>query len=278
MYQNNNPYGVQQNYGFTYGVPAPQARRTQPLTPEQIAKLRQNDNRFDMKVEVEDLWRAACTHKEKNGQSSLIDNGNGTYRCTICGEEFKMYDSSVEEIQNAVDSIINMLQTCKTIYLDAPEQLITEYMQIIPLLKKFPSLWKHAMDNFSKYDDITSGVNPISPNYASGFATLQNLMTNPYAAYQAQPNMYGQQMPMQQYGYQQPVYNQQPPVGYNATVNPSVNPMAYGMPSTVPAPTAPAPGVMPAGAAQVPTQVPAQQTEQPAPVQAEVQQQQVFNV
>lgn len=271
---NNNPYAAN-NYGYTYGVPRPQARNTQPLTPEQIAKLRQNSNAFDMKVEQEDLWRAACTHKEKNGQSTLISNEDGSFTCTICHETFHMCDTDTDGIKEAVKTLIDMLQTSKTLYLDAPEDLIRQYFQMIPLLKKFPNLWERAIQNFSQYETVGfAGVNPMGPAY-SGFSAIQSLMSNPYSAYnygyQAAP-----QPPMQGYGYQPNNFYGQPmqaaPV-YGAPVDPSANPMAYG----VPAPTAPAPGVMP-GAPVVPAAPTADPAAATAPASAEVKQTQVFNV
>lgn len=268
MYQNNTPYVA--NQGYSYGVARPQAKNTQPLTPEQIAKLRQDSAAFDMKVEVEDIWKAACTHKEKNGQSTLIQNTDGSFTCTICHETFKMCDSKVEDIEAAVNTIIDMLQTTKTIYLDAPNDLILQYFQIIPLLKKFPTLWDRAMKNFSVYDNAsTQPLSPMGPGY-SGFGALQNLLINPYGyqpAPYAAPVAPGYQQPAPNpYGYQAPVY------GAPVAMDPNTNPMAYGVPAGVPTPTAPAPGVMP----QAPA--PTQPAPAAAPVQPEVQQQQVFNV
>lgn len=262
-------------YGYGYGAPRPQARNTQPLTPEQIQKLRQDSNAFDMKVDVEDIWRAVCTHKEKTtGASTLVQNNDGSYTCTICHETFHMCDCSEEEIQKAVDTIIDMLQTCKTIYLDASEDLIAQYMQQIALIKKFPGLWKRAIQNFSMYENTLNGVNQIGAGY-SGFNAMQSLLTNPYAAYGQPPyNQYpAPQMPMQPYGYA-------PQMGMPSAapvVDPTANPMAYGVPAATPvsAPVAaPAPGVMPAAPAPAPASAPAAT----APANGEVQQQQVFNV
>lgn len=265
MYQNNNPYV--NNYGYTYAVGRPQARNTQPLTPEEIAKLRQDSEAFNMKVSQEDMLKAACTHKEKDGRSALISNGDGIYTCTICHATFKMCDMETKEVEECVENIDNILQTLKTIYLDIPEDLARQYMQLLPLLHKLPTLWTYAMKNFSKYEgNGFVDVNPMSTGY-SGFATLQNLMTNPYAGYgyiqQPMPG-YAPQAP---YGYQQPA----PAPAYGAPMDPATNPMAYGVPNGVPTPTAPAPGVMP-GVAQ-----PAPAPAAPA-VTPEVQQQQVFNV
>ncbi len=270
VYPNQFTYGQQQAFGY---VPRPQARNTQPLTPDQIAKLRQDVNAFDMKVDQEDLWRAACTHKEKNGASTLIQNNDGTYTCTICHETFAMCESSSEEISSAVKTLTDMLQTCKTIYLDIPEDLAGQYFQIIPLIQKFPKLWERAIKNFSMYEGTMNGVSPMSPGY-SGFTAIQNLLTNPYAGFGMAP-----QQPM--YGYAQPMMAPQQPMAYNyqtpvapQMMDPTANPMAYGAPGApvMPSqPAAPAPGMMPS----IPQPGP---VAAPAPQQAEVQQQQVFNV
>lgn len=277
---NYQPYP---NNAYGYTVPRPQARNTQPLTPEQINKLRQNASAFDMKIEQEDIWRATCTHKEKDGRSTLISIGDNRYKCTICGEEFEMSDISKQEVEEMVTKMIDMLQTAKTVYLDVPEELARQYFQIIPLLKKFPYLWERAISCFEKYENPAMGVNPMSPGY-SGFAAIQNYLTNPYAGYpQAgyqyqQPN-YGCNPGFVQPGYQAGYMPAQPNYGYAPPVQqmPDMtgNPMAYGAPNVVPTPAAaPAPGVMPGAAQPVPAPAAAPANAQ----QGEVKQQQVFNV
>jgi hypothetical protein len=276
MYNN----GVWQNPGantyYGYGTPRPQAKNTQPLTPDQIAKLRQNGNGFDLKVTQEDLWRAACTHKEKDGRSTLVTEPDGTMRCTICGARFHMCDATKEEVQKATDLLIDMLQTSKTVYLDAPDSLVSNFYQMLALLAKFPDLWERAMQNFAQYDNTGATVNPMGPGY-SAFNALNNLMTNPYNGYG-----YGYQQPYMapmpgQGQYQQPYaapqqavqypqygYGYQPQ-GYQPQYDPNANPMAYGAPTAV----APQPGVIPNASAPAPAA---------APAQAEVQQQQTFSV
>lgn len=273
MYPYNNPESTNQ-YGFGYGVARPQARNTQPLTQEQIQKLRTNSEAFDMKVTQEELWAAACTHKEKTGQSALRANEDGTFTCSICHKTFKLCDLSPADVEAAVSNIIDALQTCKTVYLDAPDELIVQYFQMIPLLEKLPKLWNHAMRNFAQYDGYNPAMNQYPIGY-SGFAAINQLMTNPYmggvpAGYGQVPAGYGVAPQAPVYGAQQPMMNYgAQPVAYGA------NPMAYGQPMNVPAPAAaPAPGVMPGMAPAVPVAPAAA----PAPQQAEVQQQQVFNV
>ena len=274
-------------YGYTYGMARPQARNTQPLTPEQIAKLRQDSNAFDMKIPAEDLWRAACTHKEKNGNGTLVLNNDGTYTCTICHETFNMCDKSRAEVESAVNVLLDMLQTSKAVYLDASEELVRQYYQMIPLLKKFPDLWDRALKNFSMYEGAMTGVNPMSTGY-SAFAAYNTLTNNPYGGYgYMAPTPMAPQQPM---GY----YQQPTMTPYGMPVDPNVNPMAYGVPNSVPMPTvpqaAPAPGVMPGVPQMAPTAGVMPGVPQAAPVptapvttpvatqQNEVQQQQTFNV
>ena len=266
MYQNY--YQNPNNYGYGYGVQRPQARNTQPLTPEQIAKLRQNNSIFDMRIEQEDLWRAICTHKEKNGASTLVPNDDGTYTCSICGTKFHMLDVSKAEVEEAVGKIRDIMNTIKTIYLDASDEFTAKYNQMEPLLLKLPALWEIAVSDFAKYEQPTS-VTMMGPGY-SGFNALGSLMANPYAT-QYQPMNYG--MPAQPaYGMpgQQPMmpgYGMPAQPAYGApAIDPSMagNPMAFGTPAGVPAaPVAPAPGAVPPAT---------------APAGTEVQQQQTFNV
>ena len=105
-------------YGFKYGVARPQARNTQPLTQEQIQKLRTNSEAFDMKVTQEELWAAACTHRYKDGRSAMVTNGDIT-TCSICHKTFKFNDDIPADISNFIDA----LQTYKTAYLDTPDSL-----------------------------------------------------------------------------------------------------------------------------------------------------------
>lgn len=299
----NNGYQYAPN-GYGYGMPRPMAKNTQPLTQEEIARLRRTNDDLSLTIPEEDLLKCACTHKESNGANALMANPDGTFTCSICKATFKPFDGNIDGdggVKEAVNYLISMLQTAKMIYLDAPDDLVRQYFQVIPLLEKFPKLWEIASNNFSKYEGYDG--NPINNygGFGSGFVAMNQLLTNPYAGYMMQPNanyqypqqqyQYGQQpqapvqsgqymAPQQQYQYGQPQapamqngymptqYAQQPqamaPV-QGQYVDPN-NPMAYGVPTQ--APQAPNPGVMP----QAPATDSAQQQNN------EVQQQKTFNV
>ena len=285
-YQNQMPTNPYVNNGYpTYAGPQygvginqiPKARYTQPLTPEQINQLRSRGGAFKIEVTEEDLLRAACTHKE-NGHPTLVvegqnpDTGNDILHCTICGETFEMVDYNRAEVEKAVKLIEDLLQTSKALYLDIPEQLATQYYQMIPLLKMFPELYERAQKNFSMYENALG----YQPNNVvagtNGFAMMNSMLSNPYAAaggynmYAQQPMGYPQPMPQQQMMQQPMGYAQPQPVvmPYAQPMgNPYGNPFMTGAPQQV-APQAPTAGVVP-----------------PAPAvdqSAEVTQQKQFNV
>lgn len=280
--------GQFQPYSYTgapvqYGVPVPtmpRAKFTQPLTPEIISKLRSRGDTLKMEVSEEDLWRAACTHKE-NGQPTLVvdgvnpETGNEILHCTICGESFEMIDASKEEVQKAVDLICNLMQTSKTMYLDASKQLIEQYYQMLPLLKMFPKLYERSQKNFNMYENAMNMYSNPTAVGANGFQMMDAMLSNPYGGYyQPAPMGYPQPQPapvgypQQAAGYPQPMAPAPAPIGYPQQPVYG-NPMMYNTGAVAPAPqptVAPSAGMIP----QAPTA--------PAEGTAEVQQQKQFNV
>ena len=275
-----NPMSYANPYGTTYAVAGrPQAKNSQPLTQEEINHLKSMSGaeNLDIKVSTDDLLIAKCTHREKSGASSLINVGGNRWRCTICGQEFNMFDGTVEDVANAVNSMVDILQTAKTIYLDAPDNLTAQYYQQIPLLQKLPKIFQASLNNFSKYENWQQAPEFTGNGYYPGFTAMHNLLTG-----QFMPGMapgYGYQQPMMQQPMQAgyvpaPVVTPQPTANYYQQpmmqqYDPSGNPLAYGAPAA-PAPVAPAPGVMPGAPVAAPAAAPA--------AQSEVQQTAVFNV
>ena len=279
-------------YGTTYAVAGrPQAKNSQPLTQEEINHLKSMSGaeNLDIKVSTDDLLIAKCTHREKSGTSSLINVGGNRWRCTICGQEFNMFDGTEEDVANAVNNMVDILQTAKTIYLDAPDNLTAQYYQQIPLLQKLPKIFKASLNNFSKYENWQQAPEFTGNGYYPGFTAMHNLLTGQFMPGMAPGYGYQPQQPAYGYGYQQPMMQQpmqagyapqgvvtpQPTAGYYQQpmmqqYDPSGNPLAYGAP-VAPAPAAPAPGMMPGAPVAAPTAAPA------APA-TEVQQTAVFNV
>lgn len=292
MYEAQNamyPYGApqQQMYGgtpFTQYTPMAAPKMTQVLNQEQINKLRSNGGTFDLRVSENDILKAVCTHKDK-GNFVLIENDDGTVTCPICGERFTLSTSqNIEDVETATNVILDVLQSVKSLYLNAPEETISNYFQMIPLLKKLPQLYKLAVDDFNKYYANANYMNSYANN--SGFNLYNNILSPTGAG------IYGQPQPMMQQPMQggAPMYQQNPammmnPQGFNGMntmyqqqpapmgVNPMMgaNPFAYGSPMMQPTVPQPVPGM------QQPQQPVAQAT-QAQPTPQTVQQDKVMNV
>lgn len=269
---NNNPMAPGANYGFNYGMQRTKARSTQPLSEQQIQMLRSKVDALDMKISEVDVLRAMCTHKNKDGSMATTQTVDGHCHCAICNSDFNIVDMNTVDINKKIDDVIDIVQTFKLLYLDAPEDFIKNYSPIINLLEKLKVIFPKAVDNFSQYDlsDQSYTMQQTPYAYQNGFAGLASIF-NPFAARPAQ----------QPY---QPQYQQAPqqPNGFYTGYDP--NPMAYGQPQyqyqpqyqpqyqQAPMQQAPAPGVMPQ---QAPQQVPVQQQEAASD---EVTQTKVMNV
>ena len=175
-----------------------QAKMTQPLTKEEIAKLKNNGN-AKLVIDEIDLLKAKCTHKQ-NGQLTLQQNANGTHTCTLCGETFNLIDVDPAEVEAITARMIDVLQSIKTFYLDMPVNYASEFFVMIPLLKNTPMLYRIALNQFSKYES-GSVVNQSNPMYGFG---LLNTITSPMGmpGYGMQPGMMMNTMQPQGYGMQ----------------------------------------------------------------------------
>ena len=199
----NSNFGGLNPGGFAYQNNPNPPKFTQTLTDEQIASLRQKTDKFSLGLTQEDVWRGICFHRDKNG-TTLRQNLDGTTTCTICGYTFDpTQDMSEEDVQHAVDGIIDIMQTIKLLYLDMPEQPAKEYFQIIPLLEKAPKLYKIASDNFARHEQWNNFRFNGTPNTVNLYNMLNSGMMQPMGG-MMNNGMMGQ--PMMGNGmYQQPM-------------------------------------------------------------------------
>lgn len=246
-----NNYGQpQQNlYGAGFGngmgmqyAPVNQAKMTQPLSEEDKKLLRQNSDNFSLQVSPMELKRSVCTHKDAN-KITLIDNGNGTATCTICGATFELVNEPEEQIEGLTRDVISVLQSIKTYFLDIPEQYANEYFKVIPLLEKLPVFYKMARSNWRRYENANplqnaNGMysynllqNITSPGYAQAPGMMPQM--SPYGAPMGTPAMggYPQQSPDMFGGYpqqQQQSYGNNPFGNYGQAPAPGYNPALDG--------------------------------------------------
>lgn len=238
--QNYTGYGMYPNNmgGTQYGQ-FPQAKMTQPLTPEQMRELRSTGSGFSLKVDPVEVLRSHCTHKD-NGNIALVKNADGSSTCTVCGATFNLLDKDIEEVAEITRAVLDVLQSIKTYYLDIPENYVKDYFNMIPYLEKLPKFYEVALHNFAKYEN---GAFLNNNNNMYGFQMLNALtspgfgqMGNGMMGGQMQPQMQPQMAPMG--GYSQPQYNPQASIapGYNpfGGAQPQQQQMGYGQPMQQP--------------------------------------------
>ncbi len=216
MFEQQNPNGYFQYQGFQQ--PNQMAKISNSLTKEEIERLQKNVSQFSLAITEDERLRGICTHRSLDGATdALVEDENGLLRCTICGYQFKAAnpDTTADQIQDAVNDIVDYLQTTKLMFMDLPQEAAREYYQIIPLIEKLPQLFEMAAKNMAKHD-AAFGWNYQNPNMSS-YSMFQNLA-----------NVFGGGM----MGQAQPIYPQQPqpnpafmggaPAGYpNAAYGPS---------------------------------------------------------
>jgi hypothetical protein len=236
MFDANQMPQMQPMGGYAYsgfqGQPQATQKFNNVLTADQIKRLQQNTEQFQIGLTEEEMLRAVCNHRSADGMtdSLVFDKMTGIARCTICGYEFRPADASenIENIKDAVDRVIDYIQTVKIMYFDFPASAAQEYFPIIPLLSKLPKLFEFAAKNMSKHEAYGWAYN----NYNMGAVQMLNNLNSMFGGmngmgYQ-QPMMQQPQAP--QMGYQQPnPFNMQQPMAAAPapSVAPSFGPSAY---------------------------------------------------
>lgn len=213
----NNFYGGNYGNAYTYGQAPAQVNWTNPLDPEGEKILKEKAPEFNLlEIPREEALRASCTHRDPvNKELTLQQNADGSFRCVKCGAVFNMTELDEESVAKHVNSIVDILQTAKTMYLDMPPQSVVSYFQMIPFIEKLPELYRIAQRTFEKSNagsGIQAGFASANPYFALQNAVSTPMYNVPGYGYQGQAQAPG-------YTYQQPQYMQQPqqPImnGYN---------------------------------------------------------------
>lgn len=222
---NNNGYGYAGGFGplgYAAAPPEQHAPKFQnALTPEEINSIRARNEQFSLAISKEDQLKGLCTHRDVNGNESLIANADGkTVTCAICGKVFEILQISDLEVAARTEEFLDVLQTIKLLYLDLPTEAAREYFQIIPLIEKIPGFYELATKNFLKHErwqtnQFNGNPNTVNLyNMLSGGGLGQMMYQQQMGGYQ-QP-MGGYQQPMGGYPqqmYQQPMGGYQQPMG-----------------------------------------------------------------
>lgn len=240
MFDANQQPMMQPMGGFAYngfqGQPQATQKFNNVLTAEQIKRLQQNTEQFQIGLTEEEMLRAVCNHRSADGMSDALvfDKMTGIARCTICGYEFRPSDASesIENIKDAVDRVVDYIQTVKIMYYDFPASAAQEYFPIIPLLNKLPKLFEFAAKNMSKheaygwsYNNYNMGAVQMLNNLNSMFGGMNMGYQQPMAQPQMAAPQFQQAPAMNPFNMQQPMQAAPAP-----SVAPVFNPSAYTAP------------------------------------------------
>ena len=238
QYPHMQPTGGYYYQGYQ-GQPTPVQKINNILTPEQIDKLT-SQGEFDLGISDEELAKALCNHRSKDGMSDTLvfDPVTGVARCTTCGYTFRpiQSDESVDEIKSAVEKIIDILQTIKILYVDLPPQAHKDFFPILAMLQKIPQLFEYASKNFSKHESFNWQYSRYNMNGVQMLANLNNIFNG--GGYQAYQPMGGPAPYQQGFAPQQPVQPMGNPFGYpGAQPQQPVQPMGNPWAAQQPVPT-----------------------------------------
>ena len=143
------PQNIYWTYGYNIYPPHIATNANQnALTEEEIKKLESVESKkFDLTISEEDILRSMCTHC-RNGESVAyqLNDNTGRCACPICGSIWEPRTATKENVKNLCDELIDYMQTVKWAG-GLASSTVREYFTIIPLLKKFPDLFEHALNN-----------------------------------------------------------------------------------------------------------------------------------
>lgn len=184
-FNNGNYYGANQGYGypyqqagFGYAQPPKLPNPTNPLTPEEINILKQKNPQFSLAVSQIDNLQSVCTHRDPKTGDKSIRNSDGSYTCTICHNTYNLIDNATpEQVEQAFKLVCDLLETIKVMFIDAPDDVVRTYFQMIPFLKKGPQLYKIAQEHFGRYrGGQLTGADYNGANAFAAFSQLFNPM------------------------------------------------------------------------------------------------------
>lgn len=99
--QQFTPYGQYTGVGYG-GRPTPKC--TQPVTQEMAKMLNQNADELSIQISNTEKVRNWCTHKEpSNGRIALVDNGDGSVTCRVCGSTFHIIEDLAKDAPAIAD-------------------------------------------------------------------------------------------------------------------------------------------------------------------------------
>lgn len=229
MYNAFGNYNIPQGTGSQYyGFQTQPTMRKNVLTNEEIQSLMKQENNFSLSISDTDALRANCNHRMADGiHDSLYEDGDGFVTCSICGYKFRPLSAqtSLEDIQAATDTIVDVLQTIKLLWVNINGEAARTYFPCIPMIEKIPKLFEIAVKDFNKNGNVNPwGYNNRNMDTVNLFNMLSGMMNGVQPMGVPQQPMMGQPQPPFGGGYAMPGQAMNPVFsnGFGYIPNPSM--------------------------------------------------------
>ena len=243
VYGNNYPqqpmygYGIQPNgydprtaYGYAPGSGVtinPCNVRGISTTSREDEEILKNAGTKEFQITEVDIARSRCNHKDHDGNIKIecVDSAQNKFRCTKCGESFRLIKPSQEAVEELVEMFLDLFQSIKTSWLTPPKEFAENVYTIQCLIKQVPEMYKAAQRDWEAGKRAIN--NQIQPAYAGGYYAnalngipqmVQGFYNAPYTPSQQPMNPNYQMMQPQNMGngyYNQQMMQQPMPVGGN---------------------------------------------------------------
>lgn len=130
-----------------------------PYTEEEIDRMKRETRGDGFGVTELRKYKSICTHKQNNRIVTDL-KADGKIYCPICGKTFKA-DFTNEEVEEAVKTVLDIMETIKLQYIHAPKEVLP-YYQIIPYLEDVPKLYDISCRDLAKDPNPSYGVGFVS--------------------------------------------------------------------------------------------------------------------
>lgn len=145
------------------------------ISQDEINKLKGSSG-LNLNVTDLEYGYATCNHHNSgDGTIHGIYEDDGSFTCGYCMENFRPINlGDATLIKAAVDSLLDILQTCKSVD-PYPSDDLVKFYQMIPLIKKVPDVARYC---YNKTNNLTVGGLGYYNNMNMGGGNAANMFNN----------------------------------------------------------------------------------------------------
>lgn len=137
----------------------------------------------DLHIFDDEKLISRCTHIDRDTTSFAVHeskNMEGYVECDICGTVFNPDIVNKEYVKDAVDRMLNIMETIKMINIDmdVDDDDYVSFLNIIPYIKRVPCIYEKANESFKCYFNMDI-MKPIMGPYGTTIPTFMPIGESP---------------------------------------------------------------------------------------------------